>query len=193
MTELDARERIMAAAVRCAAKKGVQRFSLEDVATEAAVSRTTIYRQFPGGRPQLVQESATWEVARFWMRLADSVADAATLEDRLVGGLKMGSDMMRRSPIMSNLNATEIEELAIALRPSEALVHEVIRSYLRDLLAEEQIAGKVRPDLDVSEAADYLARMLLSVLGAPVGRDLSDETATRELVRTQFLGGIAVR
>jgi hypothetical protein len=140
-----------------------------------------------------VQESATWEVARFWMRLADSVADAATLEDRLVGGLKMGSDMMRRSPIMSNLNATEIEELAIALRPSEELVHEVIRSYLRDLLAEEQVAGKVRPDLDVSEAADYLARMLLSVLGAPVGRDLSDETATRELVRTQFLGGIAVR
>jgi hypothetical protein len=94
---------------------------------------------------------------------------------------------------MSNLNATEIEELAIALRPSEALVHEVIRSYLRDLLAEEQVAGQVRADLDVSEAADYLARMLLSVLGAPVGRDLSDEIATRDLVRTQFLGGIAVR
>ena len=184
------RERILAAAVRCAARNGVQRFSLEDVATEAALSRATIYRQFPGGRDQLVQEAATWEVARFWARVAVGIEAEATLEDRLTVGIVTGAELIRRSPIMANLGEDEVAELATALRPSEPLVHEVIRSYLRNLLEREDQAGRLRAGTDLSEAADYLTRMVLSVLSAPVGHDLTDATAVRELVRTQFVGGI---
>ena len=187
------RERILAAAVRCAARNGVQRFSLEDVATEAALSRATIYRQFPGGRDQLVQEAATWEVARFWARVAVGIEAEATLEDRLTVGIVTGAELIRRSPIMANLGEDEVAELATALRPSEPLVHEVIRSYLRSLLEREDQAGRLRPGTDLSEAADYLTRMVLSVLSAPVGRDLTDQDAVRELVRTQFLGGVVTR
>ena len=184
------RERILAASVRCAARSGVQRFSLEDVANEADLSRATIYRQFPGGRDQLVQEAATWEVARFWAKVAEGIEAEATLEDRLTVGIVTGAELIRRSPIMANLGEDEVAELATALRPSEPLVHEVIRSYLRNLLEREDQAGRLRPGTDLSEAADYLTRMVLSVLSAPVGRDLTDATAVRELVRTQFVGGI---
>ena len=184
------RERILAAAVRCAARNGVQRFSLEDVANEADLSRATIYRQFPGGRDQLVQEAATWEVARFWAKVAEGIEAEATLEDRLTVGIVTGAELIRQSPIMANLGEDEVAELATALRPSEPLVHEVIRSYLRNLLEREDQAGRLRPGTDLSEAADYLTRMVLSVLSAPVGRDLTDATAVRELVRTQFVGGI---
>lgn len=184
------RERILAAAVRCAAHRGVQRFSLEDVANEADLSRATIYRQFPGGRDQLVQEAATWEVARFWAKVAEGVEAEATLEDRLTVGIVTGAELIRQSPIMANLGEDEVAELATALRPSEPLVHEVIRSYLRNLLEREDRAGRLRPGVDVAEASDYLTRMVLSVLSAPVGRDLTDVPAVRELVRTQFVGGI---
>ena len=184
------RERILAAAVRCAAHRGVQRFSLEDVATEADLSRATLYRQFPGGRDQLVQEAATWEVARFWAKVAEGVEAEATLEDRLTVGIVTGAELIRQSPIMANLGEDEVAELATALRPSEPLVHEVIRSYLRNLLEREDRAGRLRPAVDVAEASDYLTRMVLSVLSAPVGRDLTDADAVRELVRTQFVGGI---
>lgn len=184
------RERILAAAVRCAAHRGVQRFSLEDVANEAELSRATIYRQFPGGRDQLVQEAATWEVARFWAKVAEGVEAEATLEDRLTVGIVTGAELIRQSPIMANLGEDEVAELATALRPSEPLVHEVIRSYLRGLLEREDRAGRLRPGTDLAGAADYLTRMVLSVLSAPVGRDLTDVEAVRELVRTQFVGGI---
>jgi AcrR family transcriptional regulator len=130
--------------------------------------------------------------ARFWARVAEGVAAEATLEDRLTRGIVIGADMIQRSPIMANLAEDEVAELSTALRPSEPLVHEVIRSYLVELLEREDRAGRLRPGTDLHEAADYLARMLLSALSAPVGRDLTDEAAVRELVRTQFVGGIVV-
>ncbi|MFM7069763.1 MAG: TetR/AcrR family transcriptional regulator [Actinomycetes bacterium] len=191
MSSDDPRERLLAAAVRCAARSGVQRFSLEEVAAEAGLSRATLYRQFPGGREQLVQEAAIWEVARFWTRVAAGVEAEATLEDRLTKGIVIGAEMIRRSAIMASLGEDEVAELATALRPSEPLVHEVIRSYLRGLLERESANGGLAPNVDLTEAADYLTRMVLSVLSAPAGRDLTDASATRALVRTQFLGGIA--
>lgn len=184
------RERVLAAAVRCAERSGVKRFSMEDVAAVAGVSRTTIYRQFPGGRDQLVEEAATWEVARFWRRVGRAVTREATLEDRLVTGIMVGADMIARSRIIATIDDSEVEELAAALRPSDRLVHGVIRSELRRLLEVESDAGALRAEVDLDRAADYLTRMTLSVLASPAGTDLADREATAHLVRTQFLGGI---
>jgi AcrR family transcriptional regulator len=188
----DTRERIMTAAIRCVERTGVRAVSLEDVASEAGVSRTTIYRYFPGGRPQLVSETATWEVGRFWRRLAEAVADLPTLEDRLVAGLVIGTKLIRKSRIMANLMDPDLDELVSAFQPSESLVHEVIRDYLRDLLVEEGDAGRLRDGVDPSEAADYVTRMILSYLGSPAGWDLTDRDRTRDLVRTQILAGIVL-
>ena len=182
----------MAAAIRCVAQVGVRNVSLEHVATEAGVSRTTVYRYFPGGRSQLVSETATWEVGRFWRRLALAVADLPTMEDRLVAGLVIGTKLIRRSQIMANLMAPDLDELVSALRPTESLVHQVIRDYMRELLEAEEQAGRLRPGVDSTEAADYITRMILSYLGSPAGWDLTDRSQTRELVRTQILAGVVV-
>jgi AcrR family transcriptional regulator len=184
------RERILAAAVRCAERAGVRRFSLEDVALEAGLSRMSIYRHFPGGRAQLVEEAATWEVARFWTRLAKAVEGLDTLEDRLVAGLGLGHRLIARSRVMQALDDSDLDELMAALRPSEPLVHQVICDYIQSLLEAEGRAGRLREGVDVAEAADYLTRMILSTMGSPGGVDLADPDQTRRLVRTQFLGGI---
>jgi AcrR family transcriptional regulator len=188
----DSRERIMAAAIRCVEAAGVKAVSLEDVAAEAGLSRTTIYRHFPGGRNQLMQETATWEVARFWRRLAEAVADLPTMEDRLEAGLVIGAKLIRKSRIMANLMDPDLDELVSALRPSESLVHQVIRDYMRDLLETEDGRGRLRPGVDLDESADYVTRMILSALGSPAGWDLTDAEQTRRFVRTQILPGVVV-
>jgi len=182
----------MAAAIRCVEASGVKAVSLEDVASEAGLSRTTIYRHFPGGRNQLMQETATWEVGRFWRRLAEAVADLPSMEDRVVAGLVIGTKLIRKSRIMSNLMDPDLDELVSALRPSESLVHQVIRDYMRDLLETEGRRGRLQPGVDPNEAADYVTRMILSALGSPAGWDLTDAGQTRRLVRTQILPGVIV-
>lgn len=184
------RERIMAATVRCAERHGVRTFSLEDVASEAGMSRTTIYRHFPGGRPQLVEQTATWEVARFWGRLADAVAELPTLEDRLVAGLVLGRKVMARSRILSNLVDSDLQELVAAVQPSEPLIHGVIRDYMHEMLEAERDGGRLRDGADVELGAEYLMRMTLSWLASAVGEDLTDEATARQVVRTQFLAGL---
>jgi AcrR family transcriptional regulator len=187
------RERIMDATIASAEAKGVRGLSLEDVAARAGVSRTTIYKYFPGGRSQLVEQTATWEIARFWGRLATAVADLPTLEDRLVAGLVIGRKVMTRSRILANLMDPDLAELIAAVQPSEPLIHGVIRDYMREALEVEADAGGLRDDVDLDAAADYLMRMTLSWLGSPAGVDLTDEEQTRAVVRTQFLAGIRRR
>lgn len=186
------RERIMSAAIACVERSGVKGFSLEDVAAEAGVSRTTIYRTFPGGRSQLVEQTATWEVARFWARLAEAVEPLPTLEDRLATGLVIGSKLISRSSILANLLDSEFQELVEAVHPSEPLIHGVIRDYFRDLLVEERDAGRLDETADVEFSADYLTRMTLSWLGSPGTADLTDPEMARHVVRTQFLAGLSV-
>ena len=180
----------MEAAVSCVERTSLRGFSLEDVASEAGVSRTTIYRYFPGGRSQLVEQTATWEIARFWSRLAESVAQLPTLEDRLVAGLKIGRKLMGRSAILANLMDPELLELVEAVQPSEPLVHGVIRDYMRAMLVEEELAGRLRPGMTPDLGADYLMRMTLSLMSSPGGMDLGDDAATRYAIRTQFLAGV---
>ena len=190
LTEM--RERIMAAAIRCVERSGVKGFSLEDVAASAGVSRTTIYRNFPGGRSQLLEQTATWEVARFWRRLAEAVADLPTLEERLATGLVIGAKLIARSSILANLLDSEMQELVEAVHPSEPLIHGVIRDYLRELLEAERDQGRLVESVDVEFAADYLTRMTLSWLGSSGSANLTDTDTARHVVRTQFLAGIVV-
>jgi len=189
-SEPDPRERVMLATIECVARSGLRGFSLEEVASRSGVSRTSIYRHFPGGRAQLVQETATWEVARFWGRLADAVAELPTLEDRLVSGLVIGRKVMERSRILANLMESDLQELVAAVHPSEPIIHSVIRDYMREMLEAERDAGRLRDGADVEVGADYLTRMTLSWIGSPAGEDLTDEDTARRIVRTEFLAGL---
>ena len=184
------RERIMEATIASVEDKGVRGFSLEDVAGRAHVSRTTIYRHFPGGRSQLVEQTATWEIARFWGRRAAAGEGLPPREGRRVAGRVIGRKGMTRSRILANLMDPDFAELIAAVQPSEPLIHGVIRDYMRESLVAASAAGQLRDGVDVEVAADYLMRMTLSWLGSPAGVDITDADTARQVVRSQFLAGI---
>ena len=81
--------RIVEAALRCFARWGVGKTTLDDVAREADYSRATVYRFFPGGKDALVDAVARTEVASFLEAVAarlDPVAEQG-LEEVLVVGM----------------------------------------------------------------------------------------------------------
>jgi len=166
--------------------------TVDDVARASGVSRATIYRLFPGGRDQLLRETVGWEMNRFFTRLAEAVADAPDLASRLEVGLAFARRSVLEHDVLQKVLVAEPDLLLPLMTVEQHRVLGFITAYLRPLLEAEREAGRLRPGVELDLAADYVARMLLSLIGSPGRWDLSDPAAVRELVRDDLLGGILV-
>lgn len=184
------RVKVMAAAIRCVSRQGLQGISVESIAQEAGLSRSTLYRAFPGGRAEIVEATAVWEIARFWQRLATSIEDIDGIHDRFTAGLMTGAKVIARSQALTEVMAPDFVEVLAAVQPSESVIHDVIRAYMREVLALEAERGTVIEGVDLQLGADYLMRMTVSWFGSPLDSSLDDEAEVRQIIRTQFLAGL---
>lgn len=186
----DVRTRILAAAVEEAGDVGLGRLSVEDVARRAGVGRATIYRHFPGGKEQLTAEAVTWEVARYFIVLVGELEGFDELAPRLEQGIIRGRALMAEHAVLQKVVDTEPERLLPHLSQSAPLVQATVRDHLRPYIE----AADLVPGTDPDDAADFLARNVLSLLMASGSWDLDDPVQVRRLVRDNLLAGIvAVR
>jgi TetR/AcrR family transcriptional repressor of uid operon len=185
------RDRVCAAAYRCVARVGMGKTTVDDVARESGISRATIYRHFPGGRDELLRETVAWELARFFSRLADHVRDAPDLEAMLVGGLAFARRAVLEHEVLATMLATEPERLLPLLNFEAQRTLPFIAAFLQPYLVRDRDEGRLRADLDVDAAAEYLARGILSLIGTPGRFDFGDPGQVRDVVRRELLGGMA--
>jgi AcrR family transcriptional regulator len=185
---VDTRTRILEAAVACVERWGLAKTTLEDVATEAGLSRATLYRWFEGGRDQLITETVAWETGRFMTRLVEVIEAQTSLEDKLVEGLVFGHQAVHDHLLLQRILSSEPELFLTEFHSTVPVLDELARDYLVQQLGHEQL----RPGVDVDWAAEYLSRLFLSYLGSHGRWDLSDHDQVRRLVRTQLLAGVVV-
>jgi AcrR family transcriptional regulator len=182
----DTRTRLLEATYQCIVDKGLGATSLEDAARSAGVSRATLYRYFPGGRDELLGAVITWEMLRFFQRLAEAVADAPDLETLLCDGMLFAHRSIEEHEVLQRILGTEPGLLMPQLTIDAPRIIYLLRSFF---LA--RFAGYELPrDLAHEEAAEYVARMVLSFIASPGRWDLSDRGQVRELVRSEILAGL---
>jgi len=188
----DPRERVLAGAYACVARFGMGKTTIDDVAKESGVSRASIYRLFPGGKDQLLRETVGWEMNHFFSRLAEHVYDAPDFATLLERGLVFAHDSLRDHEVLQKVLVTEPERLLPLLTVEQHRVLRFITAFLLPYLEREQEAGRLRDGVDLEVAADYVARMILSLIGSPGRWDMDDPDEVRRLVREELLGGILV-
>ncbi len=188
---LTQRDRLLAATYRCVERFGLGKTTVEDVVKESGVSRATIYRQFPGGRDELLLETVGWELANYFNELADHVRDAPNLAELLQRGLEFAHRSVTEHAVLNKIMDTEPERLLPLLTTESTKTLPFIADFLQPYLRREADAGRLRPGVDLDRAAEYLARAILSLIGAPGRWDLADPSQVAELVRTELLGGIS--
>src|SRR2546421_2922188 len=101
-------QRVVDAALRCIARWGLAKTTLDDVAREAGYSRATVYRMFPGGKDGLVQAVAAEEMRRFFAGLALVLDGAETLEELLVRGMTEAARRVQGHTALQFLLAHEL-------------------------------------------------------------------------------------
>lgn len=189
-TATDPRERVLAGTYDCAARFGLGKTTIDDVARASGVSRATIYRLFPGGRDQILRETVGWEMNHFFARLAEAVADAPDFTTRVERALVFARQAVLEHAVLQKVLASEPDVLLPLLTVEQHRVLRYIRDYVGPLLEAERDAGRLVPGTDLDAAADHVARLLLSLIGTPGRWDLADPEQVRNLVRQELLGGI---
>ena len=181
-------DRIVDATLRCIARWGIAKTTLDDVAREAGCSRATVYRACPGGKDGLIEAVVQHELARFFGALGsrlDAVADQG-LEELLVVGMSEAGRRILEHPALQYVLLNEPEAICPHLAFSQMDV--VLRTASE--FAAPWLARHL-PDEEAARLAEWVARILLSYASMPAdGVDITDETSIRRLVRTFVLPGI---
>lgn len=199
------RVRILSGAFTCWARDGLNAATLDEVAREAGVARATIYRHFPGGRKELLQAVVSWEVGQFFSRLADDVAeslgDASEVASSDAGevALTAFAQWVEVTLAAARRRVDQHELLHMALREAASQVVPALHDVLPIAfgLLREQVADRLEAlppaalrHVEVDQAADFVARMMLSFIGTPGSWRVEDPDELHRLVRDHLLAGI---
>jgi len=180
------RQRILEATYVCVARWGLSKTTVEDAAREARLSRATVYRYFPGGRDELIDAVVSWQFLLFFGRLYEEVHGASSLEEVLERGLLFARTSLLEHEVLQKMLEIEPDVLMPKLTVESNRTVGLIAGFLVPYLHEHGMAEGV----EVHQAADFLARMILSYISSPGHWDLADPAQVATLVRTELLAGI---
>ena len=185
------RRQILRAARDCFVRFGITHTSMLEVARAAGVSRGTVYRYFED-REALVREFADWQNRRFRREADEHLARFERIEEKLAEFAVFMLEYMERGgapPEHAIRVNTEIHSL-YTVEPSGSMFVGLIE-WLRGMLATARERGQVRPDLDIGLAAEWVARIYVSLASIPgVGFDVGKPEELREFVRSFVVRGL---
>jgi len=184
----ETRQRIVEAAYACVARRGVAKTTIEDIAREAGMSRATVYRAFPGGRDEVINATVAWATLDFFGRLYEQIESSASLEEMMERGIMFAYRSILEHEVLQRVMQTEPDKLLPILTVESNRIREGIALVLAPYLEERGLA----PGVDPGDAADFLARMILSYISAPGRWDLEDPEQVARLVRSELLAGVVV-
>jgi AcrR family transcriptional regulator len=180
----------LVAAERCLSRLGLSRLSLTDVATQAGVSRGAVYLHF-ADRRALIDAVLTRAANRFVASCAETVRKRRTLVAQVAQAAVFIREHQGDNVLSLRLPADEEPLLATLLTSRLELVVEEWVEFWLPYLAEAEVRGELRPDVDHRQASEWIVRMMLSFAIMPsVTFDANRADQVRSFVSAFIVDGL---
>ncbi len=180
-----ARERLIDAAEACFERFGVMKTTVEDVATEAKVSRATVYRYFDG-RDELLLGVLMREGRRFLDRLSSIFASEPDFGIALIEGTIFTIAAIREDDKLALLFTPDAAGTTSSVAGASEAIFNLTSDFMGPFIEAAATKGQLREGLSINEASEWMLRTVLSFLTVqgPVERD---DDALRKYLNTYFL------
>lgn len=185
------RDRLIDAAETCLRAKGIRATTVSEVAEVAQVSRGWLYRHFPDkvsllGTAIVRLNEAYWSEAHALLERCDG------LEDQMAAGV-VNARAAYDDPgaVLMRLRMEEPEEFAACAGAGVQGLVPDLAVFWRPYLVAAQERGEIHAAIDIAEASEWVARVLISLATVPGDTlDPTDHAAVRTHVRRYVMPGL---
>jgi AcrR family transcriptional regulator len=176
------RDAILRGAWLCFQEKGPDKTTIAAISRRAGVSRGTVYQYFAD--KEAVFRATTEQASQaFYAAMADQLAPLETLREQL--GEVAAFVVASKGWLPSWGEAFDAERVALITTVYSTVLLTDFVAFLSPYLEIAKTRGEVSVELDVSAAAEWLARLLLSLFTTPSPHiDLDDPDIARAFVES---------
>lgn len=171
---------LLDAAEACFERFGIAKTTMEDVARAGGVSRATVYRYF-ADREALVLASITRRARLNIPRAQAHIQRFPSFGEKLVEGLIYNVDRGHKDPVVQLLVTGDQPGLAARVLGGEGVSHQLTYELWEPILQAAQQNGEMRAELDLRDAARWLARITTMMVSQEEGMRLAPDELRREL------------
>lgn len=185
------RERLIDAAEVCLRAKGIRSTTVSQVAEAAQVSRGWLYRQFPD-KVSLLGAAIVRLNEVYWSEAHAMLEPLEGLDRRIAAGVVHGRTAYDDpGALLMRLRLAEPEEFAACAGAGvQGLVPDLADFWQRYLVAARD-NGEIHPDIDIAEASEWVARVIISLVTVPGdGLDPTDPDHVRAHLRRYVMPGL---
>lgn len=184
-----AREQILNAACQCYRRSGVGKTTMEHIARETRVTRTTIYRYFQS-RDEVLTKVIVRETGVVALALQEQVAPIADFGEFLAAAVAGALERLTASPLLQLvLNEENAVLHRLYVRSEE--VHAMASTFVEERFERARSAGQLREGIELPALGEWIVRIISAYLLAPA-KLRSASTDMRAHLR-QFLVPAIVR
>jgi AcrR family transcriptional regulator len=178
-------DRLLDATERCLRRDGIRRTTVAAVAEEAGVSRAWLYRHFPD-KPSLVGAALVRLDESYWTAARERVGAVEGLAAQVAEAVVMAREIQPQQ-LLLQLRDQEPEAFAAVLGTGVRQVVPGLAHFWHAFLTRAVDRGEVRADLDVARAAEWVLRLVLSIVTVPGEAVDADDPASVRAFLQEFL------
>lgn len=181
-----AREQILDAAWRCYKVNSIYKTSMEHIAREAKVSRTTVYRYFENR-----DEVLTGVMMRALHQLIDDIRNAVvatdTFADFIVESLVCGVETVPKSPMLA-LSLQEQSSVFNRIYIVSSETQGILVEFFRERFEQAERNGELREGVELLPLIDWLIHVISAYMLAPTAKQSPDDW--RKMLRTFLIPSV---